>query len=400
MKPLRILPRALITAAALFSVSAFPGCEKSVSTTAAAPPEVLVTEVVQKEVPVFRQWVGTVNGVENAEVRARTEGYLTTISYQQGGYVKKGDVLFQIDSRPFIAALDQAKGQLEEAKATMLGVELDAKRAKELFDTQVISEQEYTNKTQLYQTKLAAVTAAQAAVEQAQLNLDYTNIVSPLDGIAGQQEAQVGDLVGTGGNAVLTTVSQIDPIWFYLQISEQAYWEWADRFKELMAVPEAKRKENVELILANGSVYAHKGKFAFLNRQVDPKTGTIQVAVSFPNPELTLRPGQYGLARAEIQTIPNALLIPQQAVSQLQGNNQVAVVNPDGKAEIRAVKVGETYQHMIEVTEGLKVGEKVIVEGFQRVRQGVPVSAKPYTEAPKTGETKDVSEKNSSSGQS
>jgi membrane fusion protein, multidrug efflux system len=382
-----------MTAAALFSVSAFPGCEKSVTTTAAAPPEVLVTEVVQKEVPVFRQWVGTVNGVENAEVRARTEGYLTTISYQQGGYVKKGDVLFQIDSRPFVAALDQAKGQLEEAKATMLGVELDAKRAQELFDTKVISEQEYTNKTQLYQTKLAAVTAAQAAVEQAQLNLDYTNIVSPLDGIAGQQEAQVGDLVGTGSNAILTTVSQIDPIWFYLQISEQTYWEYADRLKELMAVPEAKRKENVELILADGSVYPHKGKFAFINRQVDPKTGTIQVAVSFPNPELTLRPGQYGIARAEIQTIPNALLIPQQAVSQLQGNNQVAVVNPDGKAEIRAVKVGATYQHMIEVTEGVKVGEKVIVEGFQRVRQGVPVSAKPYTETPKTRE-------NSSSGQS
>jgi membrane fusion protein, multidrug efflux system len=382
-----------MTAAALFSVSAFPGCEKSVSTTAAAPPEVLVTEVVQKEVPVFRQWVGTVNGVENAEVRARTEGYLTTISYQQGGYVKKGDVLFQIDSRPFVAALDQAKGQLEEAKATMLGVELDAKRAQELFDTKVISEQEYTNKTQLYQTKLAAVTAAQAAVEQAQLNLDYTNIVSPLDGIAGQQEAQVGDLVGTGSNAILTTVSQIDPIWFYLQISEQTYWEYADRLKELMAVPEAKRKENVELILADGSVYPHKGKFAFINRQVDPKTGTIQVAVSFPNPELTLRPGQYGIARAEIQTIPNALLIPQQAVSQLQGNNQVAVVNPDGKAEIRAVKVGATYQNMIEVTEGVKVGEKVIVEGFQRVRQGVPVSAKPYTETPKTRE-------NSSSGQS
>lgn len=400
MKPLRLFPRTLITAATLFSVSTFPGCEKSVSTTAAAPPEVLVTEVVQKEVPVFRQWVGTVNGVENAEVRARTEGYLTTISYQQGGYVKKGDVLFQIDSRPFVAALDQAKGQLEEAKATMLGVELDAKRAKELFDTKVISEQEYTNKTQLYQTKLAAVTAAQAAVEQAQLNLDYTNIVSPLDGIAGQQEAQVGDLVGTGSNAILTTVSQIDPIWFYLQISEQTYWEYADRLKELMAVPEAKRKENVELILADGSVYPHKGKFAFINRQVDPKTGTIQVAVSFPNPELTLRPGQYGIARAEIQTIPNALLIPQQAVSQLQGNNQVAVVNPDGKAEIRAVKVGATYQNMIEVTEGVKVGEKVIVEGFQRVRQGVPVSAKPYTETPKTGETKDVSEKKSSSGQS
>jgi membrane fusion protein, multidrug efflux system len=384
--------------AALSVLTAFSACEKRApEAMSAGPPEVLITEVVQKEVPVFRQWVGTVNGIQNAEVRARTEGYLTTISYQQGGYVKQGDVLFLIDSRPFIAALDQAKGQLQEAQATLLGVELDAKRAKELFDTKVISEQEYTNKTQLYQTKLAAVAAAQAAMEQAQLNLGYTKIVSPLDGIAGQQEAQIGDLVGTGANAVLTTVSQINPIWFYLPISEQTYWEFADRLKELMAVPEAKRKENVELILPDGSVYSHKGKFAFLNRQVDPKTGTIQVAVSFPNPELTLRPGQYGIARAEIQTIPNALVIPQQAVSQLQGNNQVAVVNPDGKAEIRAVKVGETYQGMIVVTEGLKAGEKVIVEGFQRVRQGMPVSAKPYTEAPKTEGAKDVSEKKSSS---
>ena len=383
--------------AALSVLTAFSACEKRApEAMSAGPPEVLITEVVQKEVPVFRQWVGTVNGIQNAEVRARTEGYLTTISYQQGGYVKQGDVLFQIDSRPFVAALDQAKGQLEEAKATLLGVELDAKRAKELFQQQVISEQEYTNKTQAYQTKLAAVAAAQAAMEQAQLNLDYTKIVSPLDGIAGQQEAQIGDLVGTGANAVLTTVSQINPIWFYLPISEQSYWEFADRLKELMAVPEAKRKENVELILPFGIVYPHKVKFAFLNRQVDPKTGTIQVAVSFPNPDLTLRPGQYGIARAEIDRIPNALVIPQQAVSQLQGNNQVAVVNPDGKAEIRAIKVGETYQGMIVVTEGLKAGEKVIVEGFQRVRQGIPVSVKPYTEASKTQGAQDDSAKNSS----
>jgi membrane fusion protein, multidrug efflux system len=386
--------------AVLSVLTAFTACEKRpAEATSAGPPEVLVTDVVQKEMPVIRQWVGTVNGIQNAEVRARTEGYLTTIAYQQGGYVKQGDVLFLIDPRPFVAALDQAKGQLSEAQATLLGVELDAKRAKELFQQQVISEQEYTNKTQNYQTKLAAVAAAQAAVQQAQLNLDYTKIVSPLDGIAGQQEAQIGDLVGTGANSVLTTVSQINPIWFYFPISEQAYWEFADRLKEEMAVPEAKRKENVELILPDGSVYPHKGKFAFLNRQVDPKTGTIQIAVSFPNPELTLRPGQYGIARAEIQTIPNALVIPQQAISQLQGNNQVAVVNPDGKAEIRAVKVGETYQGMIVVTEGLKAGEKVIVEGFQRVRQGIPVSAKPY-EAPKTEGAKDVSEKKSSSGQS
>ena len=165
-------------------------------------------------------------------------------------------------------------------------------------------------------------------------------------------------------------------------------------------MPEAKRKENVELILPDGSVYPHKGKFAFLNRQVDPKTGTIQIAVSFPNPELTLRPGQYGIARAEIQTIPNALVIPQQAVSQLQGNNQVAVVNPDGKAEIRAVKVGETYQGMIVVTEGLKAGEKVIVEGFQRVRQGIPVSAKPYRRRRRPRVLRTFRQKKSSSGQS
>jgi membrane fusion protein, multidrug efflux system len=369
---------------ALSLLTVFTACEKKpAETVSAGPPEVLVAEVVQKEIPVFRQWVGTVNGIENAQIRARTEGYLQNIVYQQGGYVKKGDLLFQIDPRPFMAALDQAKGELQQAQATLLGVELDAKRAQELFDQKVISEQEYTNKTQLYQTKLAAVTAAQAAVEQAQLNLDYTKVTSPLDGIAGQQQAEIGDLVGTGTNQVLTTVSQIDPIWFYLPISEQGYWEFADVFKKIMATPDTKRPAMVELILADGSVYPHKGKFAFLDRQVDPKTGTIQAAISFPNPELTLRPGQYGMARAQIQTIPDALLIPQQAVSQLQGNNQVAVVNPDGKAEIRAVKVGETYENLVQVTDGVKAGEKVIVEGFQRVRQGIPVSAKPYV-PPKT----------------
>jgi len=275
---------------------------------------------------------------------------------------------------------------------------LDAKRAKELFDTKVISDQEYTDKTQAYQTKLAAVTAAQAAVDNAQLNLSYTKITSPLDGIAGQQQAQIGDLVGTGENQVLTTVSQIDPMWFLLPISEQTYWEFADSLKKAMERPEAERPEKVELILADGSVYPHKGKFAFIGRYVDAKTGTIQIAISFPNPELTLRPGQYGRARAEIETIPHALLIPQQAVSQLQGYDQVGVVNPDGKAEIRAVKVGQLYgRNMVVVTEGLRLGEKVIVEGFQRVRQGVEVSAKPYKEASTTQGAQDASERNSTS---
>jgi membrane fusion protein (multidrug efflux system) len=386
--------------AALPVVIAFSSCQKPASTVSSGPPEVLVTEVVQKEVPLIRQWVGTLNGSENADVRARTTGYLQKRAYQEGGYVKQGDLLFEIDPRPFVAALDQAKSQLQEAQATLLGVELDAKRAKELFQGKVISEQEYTNKTQDYQTKLAAVAAAQAAVESAQLNLDYTKVVSPLDGIAGQAQAQIGDLVGTGSNTVLTTVSQIQPIRCYFPISEQSYWEFADLLKKAMAVPEAERPDKVELILPNGSVYSHKGKFAFVDRQVDPKTGTIQIAVNFPNPEFTLRPGQYATARAEVGSIPNALLIPQQAVSQLQGGNQVAVVSPDGKAEIRAIKIGPTFGQMIVVTDGLKAGEKVIVEGFQKVRQGTQVLAKPYTDSMKTQEAQDASKKSSSAGQS
>jgi RND family efflux transporter MFP subunit len=386
--------------AAISAFLALASCEKPKSAVQTSPPEVLVTEVVQKEVPEIRQWVGTLSGFENADVKARTTGYLLRRAYQQGGYVKTGDLLFEIDPRPFQATLDQAKGQLQEAKATMLGVELDAKRAKELFEGKVISEQEYTNKTQLYQTKVAAVTAAQAAVEEAQLNLDYTKVVSPLDGIAGQAQAQIGDLVGTGSNTTLTTVSQIEPILVYFPISEQTYWEFADRLKEIMAVAEDKRPEKVELILPDGSVYPHKGKFDFVDRQVDPKTGTIQIAVSFPNPELTLRPGQYATARAEIGRIPNALVIPQEAVSEMQGGNQVGVVGSDGKAEIRAVKLGPVYGHSIVVTEGLKAGEKVIVEGFQKIRQGIEVSAKPYTETPKSEGSKETSEKKPTSGES
>jgi membrane fusion protein, multidrug efflux system len=395
------LARALILWAALPVLIAFSSCKKASPTAGSAgPPEVLVAEVVQKEVPMIRQWVGTLNGSENADVRARTTGYLQKRAYQEGGYVKQGDLLFEIDPRPFVAALDQAKSQLQEAQATLLGVEQDAKRAKELFQGKVISEQEYTNKTQDYQTKLAAVAAAQAAVESAQLNLDYTKVVSPLDGIAGLAQAQIGDLVGTGSNTVLTTVSQIEPIRCYFPISEQTYWEFADLLKKAMAVPEAERPERVEMILPNGSVYSHKGKFDFVDRQVDPKTGTIQIAVNFPNPELTLRPGQYATARAEIGSIPNALLIPQQSVSQLQGGNQVAVVSADGKAEIRAIKVGPVFGQMIVVTDGLKAGEKVIVEGFQKVRQGTQVLAKPYTDSVKSQEAQSSSERKASSGES
>ena len=366
---------------ALSVLTLFTSCQKPPPARLAGPPEVLVTEVIQKEVPVIREFVGTLNGVENAQVRAREVGYLQTIAYQQGGYVKKGDLLFEIDPRPFVAALAQAKGQLQEAQATLLGVELDAKRAKELFQQQVISEQEYTNKTQTYQTKLAAVAAAQAALDDAQLNLSYTKITSPLDGIAGEQQAQIGDLVGTGANQVLTTVSQIDPIWFLLPISEQTYWRFADALKKLMMQPEAERPAKIELILADGSLYPHKGKFAFVGRYVNANTGTIQIAVSFPNPELTLRPGQYGMARAEIETIPDALIIPQQAVSQLQGNDQVAVVNPDGKAEIRAVKVGQLYGRNMIVAQSLGSRERPRNDCMLRGKVSLPAFRNPLSRA-------------------
>jgi RND family efflux transporter MFP subunit len=243
----------LIYWAAISASVALTSCEKPKPTAETGPPEVLVTEVIQREVPIIRQWVGTLNGIQNAQVCARTEGYLTAIPYQQGSYVKKGDLLFQIDPRPFIATLDQAKGQLLADQATLLGVELEAKRAKELFAGKVISEQEYTNKTEAYQSSYATVIKDQAAVEQAQLNLDYTKIVSPLDGIAGKEQAQIGNLVGTATNQVLTTVSQIDPIWCYFPISEQKYWEYAEPLKKVMMMPEEKRPENVELILPAGS---------------------------------------------------------------------------------------------------------------------------------------------------
>jgi RND family efflux transporter MFP subunit len=359
------LARALGVLFTLPIVASLSSCEKPAVATSSGPPEVLVTEVIQKDVPDVQEWVGTLNGSENAEVRARVTGYLQSRNYQEGGVVKKGDLLFQIDPRPFVAALDQAKGQLEQAQATML-----------------------------------AVTSAQAAVEEAQLNLDYTKITSPLDGIAGQAQAQIGDLVGTASNSVLTTVSQLEPIRCYFPISEQNYYRFADQIKEMMAVPQKQRPDRAELVLPDGSVYPHKGKLAFVDRAVDPQTGTIQVVVDFPNPQLTLRPGQYVTARSQVRTIPNALLVPQEAVSELQGGDQVAIVNPDGKAEIRAVKTGAVYGRLIVITDGVKAGEKVIVEGFQKVRQGMQVSAKPYSGPATNQGEQSVSKTNSASGQS
>ena len=378
MTPRSCLAKAF-SIAVVFSLS---GCEKkTVHIEAPPPPEVLVTQVVKGDVPIVSEWVGTLNGSENADIRARVTGYLQKKDYQEGGYVKEGDLLFEIDPRPFEAALAEAKSQLVQAQAVQLATQADFERNQELFNKKVISEQEFENKKQLNESNVAKVGALEAAVQTAQLNLGFTKIAAPVDGIAGIAQAQIGDLVGTGGSATtLTTVSKIDPIRLYFPLSEKDYKEHADALKKAMQKPESERSEAIEMLFADGSVYPQKGRFSFVDRQVDPTTGTILVAANFPNPEHTLRPGQFAKARAVIDTISGALLVPERALVELQGSYQIGVIGEDNKAEIRPIKIGPRFNRQVVVTQGLKEGDKVIVEGIQKVRPGMAVTAKPYQE--------------------
>jgi RND family efflux transporter MFP subunit len=364
-------------------------CEKKTEQAEAPPPpEVLVADVVKADVPIVQQWVGTLNGSDNADIRARVTGYLQKRNYQEGNFVKEGDVLFEIDPRPFEAALAQAKSDLAQAQAIQAATEADFQRSQELFDKKVISVQEYENKRQLNQANVAKVGAVQAALDTAQLNLDFTKIVAPFDGIAGISQAQIGDLVGpSGSTATLTTESKVDPIRLYFPISERDYREHSNLLRDAMNKPDSERQAVIEMLFADGTVYPQKGTFSFVNRQVDPTTGTILIAVNFPNPDRTLRPGQFAVARAAIENIPGALVVPERALVDLQGNYQLGVVGPDNKADIRAIKIGPRYNRQVVVTEGLKEGEKVIVEGMQKVRPGMVVNAKPYEE-PKSADSR------------
>ena len=356
-------------------------CEKKTAVTEVPPPpEVLITQVVKGDVPIVREWVGTLDGSENADIRARVAGYLQKKDYQEGSYVKEGDLMFEIDPRPFEAALDEARSQLDQAKAVQLATEADFERSQDLFNKKVISEQEFENKKQLNLANIAKVAALEAAVETAKLNLGFTKISSPVDGIAGISKAQIGDLVGPGSTATLTTVSKIDPIRLYFPLSEKDYKRYASGLQKLMQKPESERGEDIEMVFADGTVYPRKGKFSFVDRQVDPTTGTILIAANFPNPDHSLRPGQYAKARAVIEKIQGALLVPERALVELQGSYQIGVIGEDNKAEIRPVKIGPRFKGRVVVTEGLKEGEKVIVEGFQKVRPGMIVTAKPYEE--------------------
>jgi membrane fusion protein (multidrug efflux system) len=360
-------------------VLGFTACHHGDAPQGLPPPEVLVTAAATRDVPVDREWTGTLDGLENAEIRARVIGYLLSRDYQEGGLVKKGDLLFEIDPRPFEAALEEAKSQLEQGKAMQVATQADADRNKELFAKKVISEQEYTNKTQSNVANQAKVESLKAAVEQAELNLNFCKVTSPIDGIAGISNAQVGDLVGTTSGAVLTTVSTLDPVKILFPVSETDYLAASDRVEETVRKPLDQRPESIELILSDGTIFPHKGRLLSVNRQVNASTGTILVTAVVKNPGSLLRPGFFARAKIVARVLKDAVVVPQRAVDEIQGSYQLGIVGADGKAEIRPVKVGPRTGMDWVITSGLKAGEKVVVEGFQKIKSGAPVTVKPWT---------------------
>ena len=338
------------------------------------PPEVTVTEAVQKDVPIYIELVGSTLGSEDVEIRARVEGYLVSMNFTEGSFVKKGQTLYKIDPQPFQAALSQAQANLSTAKARLDKTNNDVARYKPLAAEKAVSQQELDNALSAQEAARFQVTAYDALVDKAKLDLAYTTIIAPVDGLIGTTQKKVGSLVGRGENTLLNTISQINPILFRCAIAEAEYLRLArasaDKDKSL------EKKFGVELILADGTTFNHKGRLDAIERAVDVSTGTLTGQFSFPNPERILRPGQYGKARFVTDVKEGALLVPQLAVQEIQGLYSVMVVKPDATVEQRMVKAGERVGNLWIIDSGLKPGEKVIVEGLQKVKPGVQVSAK------------------------
>jgi membrane fusion protein, multidrug efflux system len=368
----------------------FLGCKQAEPTKSTAP-EVVVAQVAQRDVPIIREWIGTLDGYVNAQIRPQVTGYLLRQTYQEGSFVRKGQLLFEIDPRTFQAALDQSKGQLANAEgqvataqANQVKAQNDVTRYTPLAKEQAIPQQDLDNaiqanlaaKSQVDAAK-AQVEAAKAQVAAAQINLGFTKIVSLIDGIAGVAQAQIGDLVGP--TTLLTTVSTVDPIKVYFPVSERGYLDYVKENPDAAKRAAREKELALQLVLADGSLYPNKGTFSFADRQVDVKTGTLRLEGLFPNPGNILRPGQYARIRAITATRRDALLVPQKAVSELQGNYQVAVVGSDNKVQIRPVKVGERAGTDWIIEQGLKPGERVVAEGVQKVHGGMAVNPKPLT---------------------
>src|SRR5712675_664256 len=351
----------------------------------------MVAQVEQKDVPIYGEWIGTLDGFVNADVSAQVTGYLVRQNYKEGAFVNEGQLLFEIDPRPYKAALDQAEGQLAQANAQLANAEavqvrtqLDVERYTPLAKEQAASQQDLDNAVQnnlaakaTVATAKAQIKSAEAAVETAKINLDFTRLVAPIEGIAGQAQLQVGALVNLSSPSV-TSVSTVDPIKVYFTVGEPQYLEWRRRFPTETTRQAAAKNLRLELILADGSTYPHEGTFYFADRQVNESTGAIRIAGLFANPANILRPGGYGKVRAVIRTQQGALLVPQRSVSELQGGYQVAVVDDQNKVNIRTIQVGDRVRNQWVVAEGLKAGERVVAEGIQKVRPGMQVPPKPF----------------------
>src|SRR6266487_1977625 len=360
----------------------FPtACSRKPPQVAPGVPEVLVTTVTPRDVPRVLERVATLDGFINANINAQVQGYIVSRDYTEGSVLKKGDLLFKIDPRPFEAALAQAKGTLARDKANQAKTDADEKRAMDLFKKKVISDQERDTAIAAAGSSRSNVEADEAAVRQAELNLGYTKITAPIDGLAGFANNQVGDLVGPASTTPLTTVSQIDPIKAIVTVGESAFTDFFSRYPDTVQRDALLKRIDFDLILGDGKVYPKKGKFYALDRNLDPKTGSIHYYVTFPNPDAMLRPGQFGKVRFVPDSVQNALVVPQEAVTELQGNFQVAVVDQDNKVSIRPVKTGARIGGMWQVTEGLKSGDRVVVEGVQKAREGATVTVKEWTPA-------------------
>src|SRR6266478_4493225 len=354
------------------------GCSRKPAQAPPIAPEVLVTTVAPQDVPRVLERVATLDGFINANINAQVQGYIVSRDYQEGSVVKKGDLLFQIDPRPFEAALAQAKGTLAKDQANEVKADADKKRAMDLFKKKVISDQERDTATAAADSTRANVEADAAAVKQAEINLGYTKITAPIDGVVGFTNNQVGDLVGPS-TGPLTTMSQIDPIKAVVTAGEGPFTDFVSRHPDATERQAYIKSLDFELILSSGSVYSQKGKFYALDRNLDTKTGSIRYYVTFPNPGNNLRPGQFGKVRFVADQKKGAMVVPQEAVTELQGSFQVAVVDQNNKVSIRPVKMGERIGALWEVTEGLKPGDKVVVQGMQKAREGSTVTVKEWT---------------------
>jgi membrane fusion protein, multidrug efflux system len=358
-------------------------CGKKEEAPPPPPPTVEVAPVVQKDVPVYGEWIGSTDGFVNAQIRPQIEGYVLRRNYQEGYFVKAGQALFDIDPRQFQATYDQARGTLAQNEATLANAKTTAARYRPLAAEKAISQQELDDAETRERTAQANVESARATLEKAKLDLDWTKVTSPIGGIAGVAVSQVGDLVNH--QVVMTTVSQVDPIKVYFNPSEQEYLYWVAKHGPVQKTLQDGRNlemGNLELILSDGSVFPHRGKPFLVGREVDVKTGTIQLAGAFPNPENLLRPGQYAKVRVAVDLRKGALLVPQRAVSELQGSHQIAVVGPDNKVTIKVVKVGPIDGSMLVIEEGLQPGDRVVVEGLQRVKSGMTVVPKEASSTP------------------